>query len=325
MSTFRKEYSDLLDEILTNWINALPLADTSQGSMVRINSEVLASALLGLYEETVFVSRQILPTTQTSSNLSEYAAIYDQTKRSDEETSDFRTRFLQFLAQKPAGGTKLDYQREAEAVTGVDVAKVYGTEDGQADGDVLVVIKSDGTTGTADATEASKLHDADGGFVSGMVGATVTNTTDSTTAVITGIVDSGELNIDTDIFISGEGYSIDSPIPSTNLVTLVQTAIDDFRPINDNATVEGAQATSAQDVTLSVTGGDSVDTEAIEAGITSYINSIEIGGVIRLDQITSIAVNGGAESVTITLPVTDINAVSQKHLHRAGTITLTLT
>ena len=63
-------------------------------------------------------------------------------------------------------------------------------------------------TGTADATEASKLHDADGGFAAADVGRRVYNTTDKTKAVITGFVDSGELNLDADIMASGEAYII---------------------------------------------------------------------------------------------------------------------
>jgi len=63
-------------------------------------------------------------------------------------------------------------------------------------------------SGTADATEALKLHDADGGFEAGDVGKIVWNTTDETYAKITGFVDSGELTLDTDIMANGEGYII---------------------------------------------------------------------------------------------------------------------
>ena len=63
-------------------------------------------------------------------------------------------------------------------------------------------------TGTADATEANKLHDADGGFTSSDVGAQVWNTTDNTYAKVTAFVDSGELTLDTDIMVNGEGYKL---------------------------------------------------------------------------------------------------------------------
>ena len=63
-------------------------------------------------------------------------------------------------------------------------------------------------SGTADATEAYKLHDADGGFSANDVGKVVKNTTDSTYTYVADYVDSGELTLDDDIFVSGENYSI---------------------------------------------------------------------------------------------------------------------
>jgi hypothetical protein len=64
-------------------------------------------------------------------------------------------------------------------------------------------------SGTADATEANKLHDADGGFASTDVGKRIKNTTDTTYANVTAFVDSGELTLDADIFESGETYDLD--------------------------------------------------------------------------------------------------------------------
>lgn len=61
-------------------------------------------------------------------------------------------------------------------------------------------------TGTADATEASKLHDADGGFAASDVGAWIWNTTDDTYTQVSGFVDSGELNLADNIMVDTEGY-----------------------------------------------------------------------------------------------------------------------
>jgi len=63
-------------------------------------------------------------------------------------------------------------------------------------------------SGAADATEANKLHDADGGFDAGDVGAWVWNTTDNTYAIVTAFVDSGELTLDTNIMANGESYKL---------------------------------------------------------------------------------------------------------------------
>lgn len=69
-------------------------------------------------------------------------------------------------------------------------------------------------TGAADATEALKLHDANGGFVVGLVGRRVTNSTGSTSAIVTAFVDSGELTLDTDIFVDTNTWIFDTSYKS---------------------------------------------------------------------------------------------------------------
>jgi len=64
-------------------------------------------------------------------------------------------------------------------------------------------------SGTADDTEAYKLHDADGGFAETDVGKIVHNTTDDTYTEVVAYVDSGELTLRDDIFVSGENYDLD--------------------------------------------------------------------------------------------------------------------
>lgn len=61
-------------------------------------------------------------------------------------------------------------------------------------------------TGVADATEANKLHDADGGFAASDVGAAIWNTTDNTYTTVSAFVDSGELTLADDIMVNGENY-----------------------------------------------------------------------------------------------------------------------
>ncbi len=63
-------------------------------------------------------------------------------------------------------------------------------------------------SGRADATEANKLHDADAGFASTDVGAWLWNTSDDTYTQITGFVDSGELDLASNIMASGEYFKL---------------------------------------------------------------------------------------------------------------------
>ena len=80
----------------------------------------------------------------------------------------------------------------------------YNAEHFDGDGEFDITV----TSGTADATEANKLHDADGGFTAGMVGAMVWNKTDNTYTTVSAFVDSGELTLTDDIMINGETYDI---------------------------------------------------------------------------------------------------------------------
>jgi len=63
-------------------------------------------------------------------------------------------------------------------------------------------------SGTADATEANKLHDADGNFASSDIGAWIWNKTDNSYTQVTGFVDSGELDLADDIMADTETYEL---------------------------------------------------------------------------------------------------------------------
>ena len=66
----------------------------------------------------------------------------------------------------------------------------------------------DTKAGTADATEANFLSDADGGFAGSDVGSTVRNTTDNTYALVISYVSSGKLGISKDIMANDETYTM---------------------------------------------------------------------------------------------------------------------
>lgn len=87
---------------------------------------------------------------------------------------------------------------------------IRGSLDGEDYGEILpfIIGRNNSTSGVADATEANKLHDADGGFTSDMVGRQVKNLTDDAFTFVTAFVDSGELTLNDDIFESGESYCV---------------------------------------------------------------------------------------------------------------------
>ena len=88
--------------------------------------------------------------------------------------------------------------------TGAYTKPVFDTEAYDEQGEMDISQK----TGIADATEANKLHDADGGFTAADVGKWVWNTTDNTYTTVSGYVDDGELDLTDDIMANGEGYSL---------------------------------------------------------------------------------------------------------------------
>ncbi len=81
-----------------------------------------------------------------------------------------------------------------------------------------------GKTGAADATEANKLHDADGGFIADDEGKVLYNTTDDTCTIISGFVDSGELDLTDDIMADTETYEI---LPSARGILYIELGNDD--------------------------------------------------------------------------------------------------
>jgi len=82
-------------------------------------------------------------------------------------------------------------------------------------------------TGSADGTTADKLVDSTASFTTDgtTVGMVVTNTTDSTKAIITAIDDANTLSIDSNIFISGEAYSISFAV-NFDYIKLIGDAAD---------------------------------------------------------------------------------------------------
>ncbi len=88
--------------------------------------------------------------------------------------------------------------------------------------------------GTADATEANKLHDADGGFTANDVGRWLHNTTDDTWTTVSGFVDSGELDLTDDIMADTEDYII---YPSGDGIQYLGIGDDDTAPALTDTTL----------------------------------------------------------------------------------------
>lgn len=314
--SFLKDFDTIFNELLTDWQNQFPEADISQGSLIYIKSACLASALWGIYRYQEWIAKQIFPDTASTANLDRHAFIHGVTRQSGESDADLLTRLLAVIRQPPAGGNTQDYINWAKAVTGVKNAFCFPLAQGL--GTVDIVIISDGSSGTADATEANKLHDADGSFTADMVGATVHNTTNSTQTTVSAFVDSGELTLNDDIFISGDDYTIDD-IPTQDLIDEVETYINSVRPVTAIIDIK-SPTVQTQAVTMTVTGANA-DLTQTASEITAFLNGFEPGETLYLTQLIAIAINNGADDVSIATPVADVTPTGYAML-RPGTISV---
>jgi len=140
---FQKDFDELLDDILTDYKNQFPEADTSQGSLIYIKSACMASALWGLYKYQEYISKQIFPDTADTENLDHHAWVRGLTRNPEESDSDLLTRLLDYIRRPPAGGNKYDYVKWAQEITNVKAAYCYPIAQGLGTVDVVIVADKD--------------------------------------------------------------------------------------------------------------------------------------------------------------------------------------
>ncbi len=138
---FQKDFDELLNSILTDYVNQFPDVDISQGSLVFVRSACLASALWGLYKYQDYIAQQIFPDTADTDNLEHHALVRGLTRKPGESDAQLLARLLDYIRRPPAGGNKYDYVKWATSVDGVKEA--YCIPLGQGLGTVDVVIVAD--------------------------------------------------------------------------------------------------------------------------------------------------------------------------------------
>lgn len=134
-------YDELLNAILTDYINQFPGADTSKGSLIYIKAAATASAFWGLYQYQRWSSDQIFPDTGDTAALEHHAYVRGLARKSGETDAALLTRLLDYIRRPPAGGNKYDYVKWALEIT--NVTNAYCVPLGQGPGTVDVVIFSD--------------------------------------------------------------------------------------------------------------------------------------------------------------------------------------
>jgi len=138
-------YDELLNAILTDYINQFPSADTSKGSLIYIKSAAIASAFWGIYQHQRWIADQIFPDTADTEALEHHCYIRGITRKSDETDAALLARLLDYIRRPPAGGNKYDYVKWALAVDNVAAAWCIPLAQGPGSVDVLILANASAT------------------------------------------------------------------------------------------------------------------------------------------------------------------------------------
>lgn len=147
-SKFLKDFDIIFNEMLVDLRGQDPDMDTSAGSIVRIRSACLASAIWGIYRHQEWMSDQIFPDIADPGNMEHHAWIQGILRRVGETDDQLLARDLDDRRRPPAGGNQYDYAKWAKEVEGVKEG--YPIPLGQGPGSVDVVIVADNATGVPD-------------------------------------------------------------------------------------------------------------------------------------------------------------------------------
>ncbi|KUG24582.1 phage flumu protein gp47 [hydrocarbon metagenome] len=174
-------------------------------------------------------------------------------------------------------------------------------------------------TGTNTTATANKLIDSSGIFDNATYtvkpGDIVENVTDNTETTVVTVDSATQLTLTDDIFTAtGKTYVI------RGLIAEVKKYIDPLRPVTASKVGIIAPTVSSQNVTMTVTGTN-VDKTAIAASIEMYLNSMIPAQVLYKNKLVQIAMDAGADNVTISAPATDVTPTTYQMV-RAGTITV---
>jgi hypothetical protein len=311
--SFSKDFDELLQRILTDYRNQLPGADTSQGSLIFIQSACLASALWGNYQAIDYQAKQIFPDTATPLNLEHHAWVSGLSRRSGETDAELLARLLSLLRLPPAGGNKNDYEQWALSIDHVAAAWCFPIAQGPGTVDVVIMADEESTgseipsshgdlIGINTSVVAFKLVDSAATFVTGLAqkGDKVFNILQGTAARVVSVDSETELTLDADIFTDDERY-----YQVISLCQEVLALIDTVRPVTASAIRVLPPEPLTQDIDITLTGRG-IDTAQVAADITAWMNSLVPGQVLFVSRLIQLALDNGADNAAVTTPAADV-------------------
>ncbi len=268
--SFQKDFDELLNDLLTDYKNQFPEADTSQGSLIYIKSACMASALWGLYKYQDWISKQIFPDTADTEALEHHAWVRGLTRTYGETDSAYLARLLDYIRRPPAGGNKFDYEKWAKDVDNISAAYCIPLAQGLGTVDVVVVANETNTgseipsssirTGKTTAISANKLIDGTANFTDAAhpvsVGDIVRNAVSGVETTVTAVDSAIQLTLADDVF-----KTIDE-IYMLHNHTGTNTAVSASKLVDANARFNDATYTCKKgDKVINIT--DSTDTTVV--------------------------------------------------------------
>jgi len=275
---FQKDFDTLFQNILTDWQNQFPEADLSEGSLIRMKSACLASALWGLYKHQDWIARQIFPDTSDVVNMEHHAWVYGISRKSGETDAALLARLLERIRRPPSGGNKYDYQNWALEVDNVAKAWCISTPSSVPGAvDVVIMANKDVTgseipsssarIGVTTSTGANKLIDSAATFSTPhavAVGDIVENPLRELRTTVTNVDSTTTLTLASDIFkYTGEWYIVHCQTGTNNTVT-------------ENKLIDSAGIFT--NTTYTVKPGDTVEnvTDATEAKVVTVDSATQL-------------------------------------------------
>lgn len=314
-------FDELLDAILTDYKNQSwtdaegeeETVDTSQGSLISIKSACYASALWGLYQYQLYISKQIFPDSADSDNLAHHGWVYGLAKTYGENDADYLARLLNYIQQPPAGGNQNDYVEWALDVNNVEAAYCFPLAQGLGTIDVVITANIENTgselpssyasvSSVNTAVSAGNLVDAAADFtaVPVTVGDTVINTTTNESTTVTAVTSATQLALADDIFTATpQNYTLQS------LTTVVLAYINRVRPVTASVVRVLPPTILLQNVTMTLAGPNANSVQAA-AEVAVYMQTLIPEQTLALSQISAIGINNGATDTVITTPAANV-------------------
>lgn len=176
-------------------------------------------------------------------------------------------------------------------------------------------------TGTSTTATANKLIDEVGAFNNAAYivkkGDVVKNLTKDTEALVVTVDSALQLALDTDIFTDvGDAYVVES------LLARVKENIDAKRPVTSSMAEVFAPTILTQNVTMGVSGTN-VDRAKIALDITALLNGYIPDQKLYEPQLTTLAVERGAEDTLVTVPAAFPVTPASYQMIRPGVIAVT--